>query len=57
MAVTLQDQTEQQLDDLWRYLLAEHHEATGNRRALAHVAIMKLVAEYARRTDAWLASR
>lgn len=57
MAVTLQDQTEQELDDVWRYLLGQHREALGERKTEVHDAIMLLVAEFGRRIDAWLAAR
>ena len=49
--------TDQELDDIWVYLLGQHREALDENRTLIHDAIMHTLAEYSRRIDLWLATR
>ena len=57
MAVDLRTQTDQELDEVYNYLLGQHREALGERRTQFHDAIMLIVAEWGRRIDTWLANR
>lgn len=56
-APDLTGKTDEELDDLYQYLLGQHREAIGENQRTIHDAIMWTLAEYSRRTDEWLAAR